>query len=1236
MADRNQYPMMPQNFNPSLLQQHQLQQAQQQAGLNNNNLGGIPNADSARMWQAMQKAQDTYRAQNGTGMTETQVNQQMASLLQSQNLARMQAQHMGQQSQQQQQQQQQQFGLAAAQIAAGQQPQQHANFHDQQQGQAQMPAQFGGMNPGASQNFGNNQNRAAMMQAFNQSQVSRQLELMGMAQNQQHQSPQAAPANFAGRMAQQGGMGQAGQPQGSPMFSAGQLQAEGSRASPPHPAQLPNQPGAQGLPAGRRPMNFGELRDRAMQIQAYITQQENLAMSLNTQRQGMDPNLFMSKMQTLAGEVRNKKELLSKLTAAMSAAGAQAQQQQHQGPNPGMGSSPAPQHQQLGPSGQAQPAWMAQHGTAQAQGLQMARAALPSRGPSQPQNMQTSPQTHSASLMQQNGMGVPQRPGSTMAPGQLPNQAAQFMQQQQQAQQEQQLRLQQQQAAMQQQAQQQNGMPNQSLPPPLDKAKFEESYAAYRNNRPVNINEQMMQIDGRPIDLHALHFHVLTEGGGNKVTSLDAWSMIGARIGFQAFPATDSKPAMAGPGVGDRLRHIYAEYLQQFETIYVRSVLQKKGMFPPNGNVPGNLGQMNNGGPAANAAQMNAMMMYAHVPAADLHARGVHENVIRFVETHRAQLQRSVKQQMSFRGVVQNAGAASGEQGLGVNGQFSQPQAGPGPSMAQSQARGPQQGLSPAGMSLAPHNGHPPNMNGGMAQQGRPTRPSPEQSHQASNFVAHVKTEFLKNNLPNMTQHIVPDQEKVEYNRVLEQAFHASQEMDPKLPMFFYVLKEGDLIKKLVAIILTTREQRSLISNGTQKYILSLITLRNIIQQLAKCNAQFAAAVQGFTSQPQASAAPASPNPGPNGAPPRPPVIPQQPQYQAQQHPSPHRQPTPQSTQLTPSLAAQSIAGNRPVTLNQPPPAKRKPQPQHQPNASTPSAPTPPASTPAAATPSAATPAAAAAAASPKTPKSPKVKAGVKPKPAPPPPKPRKNSKAVLPIPEAAPPSAPSPSSSLKRPREDEEVNAGTSVVSSAPSPKKAKTEWEAPPSEEVIKKEQQIENIKTDEDANAFLQQMTELLQMAAGNEGEEMSNISETLDMILKGCGQDTSDLGASGSGIAPNMSASDTTTTNADEFQDYFDFTGCAPDEDSSKPATPELVSSSSTNPSPESASDPADAATAAGDNRLANLKVEHSYENDSLRLGAWKEIDGGESAYYHSDRWNWEAPMQVLDQPWAFAS
>lgn len=65
------------------------------------------------------------------------------------------------------------------------------------------------------------------------------------------------------------------------------------------------------------------------------------------------------------------------------------------------------------------------------------------------------------------------------------------------------------------------------------------------------------------------------------------------------------------------------------------------------------------------------------------------------------------------------------------------------------------------------------------------------------------------------------------------------------------------------------------------------------------------------------------------------------------------------------------------------------------------------------------------------------------------------------------------------------------------------------------------------------------------------------------------------------------------------------------------TPDPVLFSSANTSSESALDLAEAGTAAGDNKLANLKVGHSYETHSLHMGGWKEIDGEESAYYHSD-------------------
>jgi hypothetical protein len=474
--------------------------------------------------------------------------------------------------------------------------------------------------------------------------------------------------------------------------------------------------------------------------------------------------------------------------------------------------------------------------------------------------------------------------------------------------------------------------------------------------------------------------------------------------------------------------------------------------------------------------------------------------------------------------------------------------------------------------------------------------------------------------------------------------------------MYFYVLKDPEMVRKLIAIvriiytvapparraflttylqIYTTREQRTLIADGSQKYILSLNTLSTLIAQIHQINAQFTAVTNHM---PRASSDPAiNGQQSHNGLPQRGTIPPQGPPHQPQQQP---QQPS-QQIQTTPSLPPQTIppVGNRPVHLNPPPAPKKK---AHQPalNAvatATASTPTPPASTPAA---SAATPATPAAA-SPKTPKSPKGKAASKPKATA---SKRKSSRIVPPTPEPVQPNAPSPSGSLKRQREEEEPMVSTPAASNAPSPKKVKTEWEGERSEELVKKEQEIENIKTEEDASAFLEQMTELIRLAAGNDGQEAltSDISETLDMILKGCGQDTSDSGAMaplGMGDVAGPTSSLLPAVDEFQFKDFLDFTSCAADEDFSKPATPDLVASSSTNPSPESASDPADAAQAAAGHtadaaRLANFKIEDSYDSD-LRLGVWKEIDGGESAYYQSDKWIWEGPMPALDQPWAFA-
>jgi len=1300
MADRlNQYPMLPPTFNQSMLQQQHSQQAQSQGDLHST-VQGIPNTEHSRMWQSMQQQmqRDPYRAQGGGDMANPQVNQQMADLLRSQNLARVQGQ--------QQMGQRQQFGMTSSQMNN---PGQHPGFHDHQTSQQNQPQTSAGFGsnmgiPNSTQLQGNFSNRNAMLQAFNQGPMSRQLELMNLAQSQQHQNPQAGPANFAARMAQQhqqsGMSGQNQQGQAS-LFSSPSTQAsDANRTSPSHPPSqtlsIPNlhggmQANEQGLSPGQRNMTYLELRDRITQLRSLIAKQEAAAMSLSSNRASVEQGTFLNQMQALAAEVRSKKDVLARLMQAMN----QASQGSNsgsgpQGANPGnmqgMGASPGPQHQQGVLGGQNQPGWMAQPGSGQVlpqqqQVFPIGRGGppLPARGPSQPQSLQPSPQLHSTSQMHQNNLG-PQRPGSTPhqhMTGQLPNQISPSMSNQ----------------FPSGQLPTQNGQNLSSfLLPPLDESKFKELYNAFRNTRPTMRDERTIQVDNRPIDLYKLHYNVLSEGGIAQVMARDMWAIIGARMGYAQFPGSDTEPAKSGLGVAQQLLHIYTEYLAQFDKIYIHSVLQKKALFtsqpgtnatggPPANNsaannsaaispqvnnnpapVQSNTGPPGNNMPGANqVSMMNAVLVYANVSAVDLRARGIPEQVVQFVEHNRAHLQRTSQQQQMFRGVMQKpniTGQTSepGRMNTDILGSFSgmQPSQQPGsiPTGARQQQPSHPPGMnangSGNGQSQLPQKPLPINSMATM-QASRPPRPTPEQSQEAFQFVQRSKSDFIMKNLPNMKQHQVPEAQRAEYNRILEQAYRLAQEIEPKLPMYFYVLKDADMIRKLIAIIYTTREQRNFISNSTQKYILPLSTLSTLIAQVQQVNAQFSAAVATYMPQ-TAGVRPANGHPGQNGQPQRVPIPSQGPSHPpSQQQPQQQQQTPPQPIQTTPSLPAQNIpppSSNRPVHLNPPPTSRKKP---HQATlnavaAAAASTPTPPASTPAA---SAATPATPAAT-SPKTPKSPKAKAPAKPKASSTQSK-RKSSRIVQATPEAIQINAPSPSGSLKRQREEEPI-VGTPPVSNAPSPKKAKTELEGERGEALVKKEQQIENIKTDEDASAFLEQMTELIRLAAGNDGQESltSDISETLDMILKGCGQDTSDPGTMASlglgDVAGRASSPSSLLPAADEFQfkDFLDFTSCAADEDYSKPATPDLIASSSTNPSPESMSDPADVAGHAAtgpssdDAKLVNFKIEDSYDSDLLRLGVWKEIDGGESAYYQPDKWIWEGTMPVLDQPWAFAS
>ncbi|KAJ6607365.1 hypothetical protein B0H10DRAFT_2072011 [Mycena sp. CBHHK59/15] len=1017
-------------------------------------------------------------------------------------------------------------------------------------------------------------NRTSMLQAFQQSNnpaAHRQLELMGLAHNQQ---PQNGPLNFAARMQSQAslngqpGMNQPSQPENflSPSMQPNEVMR---RQSPSHSAPQNPQPNVTRA-------SFMALQERAANLKNIISTQESQLVQLTSQRTRIGDASFMDKVRSVSADLKSRKEHYARLVTFLHQI--QGQFQMNGGNMNAIGMPP--QQQQGLQAGQ--PSWMPQPGPSQPQFNQGGQL----------QNGQPGPPTHPQNNHpMQNNPGAAPRSGPTPHQQPFPNQM-------------------QPNASFPQNAGGQEGRLYPPIPP-LEKGRFETVYKNFCSQRNLVHHPRMMSVESRPIDLYELHTQVMLEGGGPNVVQKDLWSVIGGRMGFVQFPASDTEPAKSGPGVAQHLAYVYKEYLAAFDNVYVATVMDSRRK---NDALASNRASMGVNGPPqlpirgggiTDPAQMQLVMAYANVPLSELRRRGIPEQLIQFIENNRATLIRNAAEQGTFNKALRGAARPADQGGMNGNG-------------APFGASPPQNGGMPNNMlgmgrqfPQYPQNNMMENQQAGPAPV--PSRPSREHLQAAMSHITKLKADYSPERmLQNVPPIDVPAEQRMEYNNVLEQLHRACTDLDSKLPMFFAVLKKEDVIRRLVIIVQTAIQQRAMISSGSTRFLVTLDTLRTMLQQVQHMNESFATLLANMMGKP--------PNMGmPNGL-----GMPGQPRPPIPNHPGPPQSlnapPIPQ-----PTLPPQPP--NRPLNL-QPPPATRKKQPN---NAA--SSPTPPpvanASTPVANAP---TPTHMA---SPQAPKSPKGKVQAKPKAAPK----RRPSKAVPPsAPE--PVTAPSPAASTKRPREEDSsppsqtsIMASGSGVANEPSPpKRQKTEWEGPPNDALKTRAEAVENVKTEEDGVAFLEQMTELFKIAVGNDGQDTvtSDFSETLDTILKGFGAPT-DEGSSGmSSLGMDGSVTqDGAQPVTDEFVEFFDFSSFVDDDDAgSKAATPDLISSSSsTNPSPESGSE-ADAA-----HQALTSDVKSEDFSDHLRLGVWKEVDGGESAYFHSGQWKWDSPMQSLEQPWA---
>ena len=387
------------------------------------------------------------------------------------------------------------------------------------------------------------------------------------------------------------------------------------------------------------------------------------------------------------------------------------------------------------------------------------------------------------------------------------------------------------------------------------------------------------------------------------------------------------------------------------------------------------------------------------------------------------------------------------------------------------------------------------------------------------------------------------------------------------------------------------------------RYILELHTIRGMIQEADNMDKGLRT-VLGFKLATQGNA--------PTPQPPQPP---------------PSMGPTSSFTQLAPPAAPPaSVGGSRqpPTTSFQQ--GHRKRQSQAQAPGGAVSTPTPPpvptVSTP---TPQAATPGISAP--SPQTPKSPKGKAPVKTK-AQGRRKATKTNSLETPAPSASAVATPvDTKGGVKRAREDE-VDGATPGVASAPSPKRVKSDWEGPPNEEARKRDEQAENVKTDEQALAFFETVHKFID----ENPESAEAASNALDEILRTypSAPEIDDAMASTFHFGDLPPTSPHPLGN-DVFGEFIDISAF------DDTPTPDLVAGSSTNPSPESTSDQDHPHTghAGSSPQIPSVKTEDTtYE--LLRPSVWKELSGGDAMFHQTPGWKWEGHMDTPDQPWLIST
>lgn len=190
---------------------------------------------------------------------------------------------------------------------------------------------------------------------------------------------------------------------------------------------------------------------------------------------------------------------------------------------------------------------------------------------------------------------------------------------------------------------------------------------------------------------------------------------------------------------------------------------------------------------------------------------------------------------------------------------------------------------------------------------------------------------------------------------------------------------------------------------------------------------------------------------------------------------------------------------------------------------------------------------------------------------------------------------------------------------------KKARTEWDPPARGEPAPERPNEENVQTGEEASRLLEQFMELYTQVSTSTDGVSPDITASFDTIVNFKLASGSSMGLR----SPDLGAGST----LDDFSNFFDFPGCDEAKD-----TPDLVTTSSANPSPESAGSETDGhaadliARARGMDGRSRSPLDQAIA-DRTRCSYYQGVeDGAESAYFNG---MWDSALINPDTLWVIS-